>query len=314
MRDYVEELERQLMVAAQTGMGRTHVSRRPGLIRSAAVTLAVSVAVAAGVLVETSTGGLGLSNASAAAVLRTAADAALIRSDPFPAARQFFYARWKLSILTPIEEPSPRQKSSEGYEARVSVLVRAWWSPTRPGVIRRRVLGVTFPTAAARERWEALGRPALGEAAPSTSLPASGDDVQVGNRLLTPRELLSLPRQPARLYLRLFAKTSAIEVLELVSRLDVYPIGGGLRAALYRALARVQGVRLAGSVRTLSGRAGEAVSARIPHSFGEQYELIVDVADGALLGSRAVATESRNGIPAGTVLSESDLVGRGISS
>jgi hypothetical protein len=181
-------------------------------------------------------------------------------------------------------------------------------------VIRRRVLGVTFPTAAARERWQALGRPALAETAPSTILPASGDDVQIGNRLLTPRELLSLPRQPARLYLRLFAKTSAIDALELVSRLDVYPIGGGLRAALYRALARVQGVRLAGKVRTLSGRAGEAVSARIPHSFGEQYELIVDVADGALLGYRAVATESRNGIPAGTVLSESDLVGRGISN
>ncbi|MGD1050656.1 MAG: hypothetical protein ABR947_06250, partial [Solirubrobacteraceae bacterium] len=126
---------------------------------------------------------------------------------------------------------------------------------------------------------------------------------------LTLRRILALPTDLGALYRRLFAGGGAVHAVFVVRQLDIYPIGPRLRAALYRALALVRGVKVAGSVRTLAGRVGEAIGAG-------GLQLIIDPRSGTMLGLRNVVTaaEARSlKLPVGSIASEQAIVQRAIT-
>lgn len=118
--------------------------------------------------------------------------------------------------------------------------------------------------------------------------------------------LASLPRDPGALYDRLRDDTDGrgkdpdLEVVVYVA--DVLRTGlvpADLRAALYRALAKVPGLEITEKVANLDGVKGTAygISAE-----GERHDIIVDPATGQFIGERQVAEDGFGDIPAGTVM------------
>jgi hypothetical protein len=89
-----------------------------------------------------------------------------------------------------------------------------------------------------------------------------------------------------------------------------YPLPAELRAAMYQALTRLDGVELVGEATDLAGRRGISV-AMGPGDQGSKVrvrqELILDPDSGRLLGSRAVLTDKVPGwrLRVGTVMDES---------
>jgi hypothetical protein len=294
----------------KAGFRRREVRRLPAgrLVAAATAGAAIVIGIAWGI-----GGGLRSTQASAAQALRAVADAAQRQPDSFPKPNQFFYIRWLQAGLVPVrvhaDELMPRIDQSLP-KALVRIETWEWWSTTRTGEIRSRVLSVTFPTAAARALWQKLGRPPLGGIAPPTGIAAEPIVVPLDPHTLTLDQVLALPTIPRALYGRLFAGGTAHNAVEDVRQLDVYPIGPRLRAALYRALALVPGIRDAGRVRTLTGQVGEAIGAG-----GE--ELIIDPRTGTMLGSRSVVTESDSravNLPAGTISGQVAIVQRAITN
>ncbi len=118
--------------------------------------------------------------------------------------------------------------------------------------------------------------------------------------------LASLPRDPGALYDRLRADTEGrgkdpdLEMVVYVA--DVLRTGlvpADLRAALYRALAKVPDLEITEKVANLDGVKGTAygISAE-----GERHDIIVDPATGQFIGERQVAEDGFGDIPAGTVM------------
>ncbi|GAB1514822.1 CU044_5270 family protein [Actinophytocola sp. KF-1] len=117
--------------------------------------------------------------------------------------------------------------------------------------------------------------------------------------------LASLPRDPGALYDRLRADTEGrgpdpdLEMVVYVA--DVLRTGlvpADLRAALYRALAKVPGLEITEKVANLDGVRGTAfgISAK-----GERHDIIVDPETGRFIGERQVTDEDIGALAAGTV-------------
>jgi hypothetical protein len=200
---------------------------------------------------------------------------------------------------------------------KVRVTTETWdaWSTTRLGETSGRVLSITFPTAAARRRWEALGRPNLRPGLPGPAGIEPSELIPVGHTSLTLRQLTRLPDDANLLYRRLFANGTASEALDDVgTSLDLYPISSGLRAAIYRALALVPGIHFAGHARTLTNHTGEVLAARDPGGIVED-ELIIDPSTGATIASRTVVIDAHaTGLPVGTTYSETDIVQQAVTN
>lgn len=116
--------------------------------------------------------------------------------------------------------------------------------------------------------------------------------------------LAELPRDPDQLYDRMRADTKGqgpdpnLEMVVTVA--DVLRTGlvpADLRAALYRALAKVPGLQVTEEFANLDGQKGTAfgISAK-----GMRHDVIIDPATGQFIGERQVTEESFDGIPAGT--------------
>ncbi|MGD0387098.1 MAG: hypothetical protein ABSB73_13315 [Solirubrobacteraceae bacterium] len=295
----------------KAGFRRQGARRRPSAGRLAVVAAGGTLAVIAVLAWGLGGGGFVASEASAAQELRAAADAAARQPEAFPGPRQFFYVRWLEAALVPLAQPGELGTISLQQSARLTIEGSQWWSTTRAGRLRFRVLGVTFRTPAARSLWLKLGRPSLrGSAAIAAVLSEPAGPKALGpHEALTLRRILALPTDPGTLYRRLFAGGDAVDALFVVRQLDVYPLGPHLRAALYRALALVRGVEVAGTVRTLAGSAGEAIGA-------DGVQLIIDPRSGTLLGLRDVVTAAEAPVlklPVGTVTSEQAIVARAIT-
>jgi hypothetical protein len=124
----------------------------------------------------------------------------------------------------------------------------------------------------------------------------------------TPGFLASLPRDPDELYDRLRRDTAGrgsdpdLEMVVYVAdalRSGLVP--ADLRAALYRALAKVPELEITEELANVDGRKGTAygVSAK-----GTRHDVIVDPATGQFIGEREITEEAMDtGIPEGTVLS-----------
>jgi hypothetical protein len=300
--------------------GFRRAERRRPFRGLAALALAATVVVTLAIVSTLGGGALAPQPASAATVLRAAAAAAAARPDRFPRAGQFLFVRVRTNALLSIHRgfgiPLPIQRDNGPYELVATV---SWesWSPTRTGEAQTRVVAVTFPTAAARTRWIALGRPdPLADLSPHPArLAPLGTRIPVGGplRTLSAAEILALPTAPRALSRELFGRVSAAAAVSIVQNLNLYPIGGPLRAAMYRALALEPGIRTAGTVRVLSGRAGVALAARDPSGLVAD-ELVLDPATGEVLGTRTVSTSARSGLAPGTVRYESVIVSRTITN
>ena len=315
----VEELGAQLVA----GFRRRE---RGGLCRPAAriAVLAAAAALGAGVVLLTQLGGGGPSAASAAQVLQTAARAAAAWPAHLAKPRQFFFVRWRTSVLLPIRRGATGLVPLKAfYGPHALVTIEEWnsWSFTRKGRTQTRVLGVSFPTAASRARWVAIGRPALYRGLVVVTRPqviaplgANAEIIAIGARGFTARQLLALPTKPKRLYRRVFESASAAQALDAVRTLDLYPIGPSLRAASFRALAMVRGIVVAGPARSLTGRSGVALGARDPSGTVED-ELIIDPRSGAVLGERSITIDSRSdGLPLGTVRFQTAVITRTVTN
>ena len=286
--------------------------------RVAALALAAALAVTLAIVSTLGGGALRPAQASAATVLRSAARAAAGQPDRFPKADQFYFVSVRSRFLMPIRRHALTPLSiTAPITAAAIVTVQGWaaWSPSRDGRVQGAVRSVAFPTAAARERWIALGRPALspdlgrGQAiAPTRGVIAVGGT----HGALSVHALLTLPTRARPLYRALFAGETAPQSVDIVQTLGAYPLPPRLRAALYAALAMVHGIEVRGRVRVLSGAIGVALGARDPDRLVED-EVVLDPRTGILLGSRTVWLADEHGLAAGTIRYESAIVARAIT-
>ena len=117
------------------------------------------------------------------------------------------------------------------------------------------------------------------------------------------------------LYRRLYAAGgSPYEVfVEIGDELRNRPAPTGLRAALYRALALVPGIRLVGPIRDSVGRHGVAVAFT---QDGLQDELIFDPRTATMLEERTIVSNPAKfalGLPRGSIVSSTTYLRRAIT-
>jgi hypothetical protein len=182
-----------------------------------------------------------------------------------------------------------------------------------------------FLDDAERAAWMAAGRPDLG--LPNTEVYSPKVKQLVAGIGWLPssyQDLVELPGDPARLLAALTGRIrtdhpggrstaskhppSRMQVLfgTIGYLLEHYPLPPELRAALYQALTRLDGVKLVGGVTDLAGRPAVSVAIDVDRPLHERNELLLEPATGRLLGARSVLTRKVPGwrVPAGTVIDE----------
>jgi hypothetical protein len=119
--------------------------------------------------------------------------------------------------------------------------------------------------------------------------------------------LAALPRDPDKLYARMRSDTrgqgSDRDLEMVVCAADILRSGlvpADLRAALYRALAKVPDLQITEQVANLDGRKGTAygISAK-----GQRHDIIIDPTTGQFIGEREITEDAFDDVPAGTVMS-----------
>jgi hypothetical protein len=304
----LEELGAQLVA----GFRRREGGRlRWPAVRVAA--LAAAAAIGASVVLVSELGGGGTAQASAAQLLRAAANAAATAPARLPKPNQFLVVRWRTVYLAPVRTGGLTPLAISQLRAPKAIVTEVgWdaWSATRTGETNGRVLSVTFRTPAARALWVRLGRPRLGgQSGPMAIVP--GETLAIGRAGITPRQLLALPAKAHVIDRRLFAGAAAATVLDYVSAIDLYPIPPRLRAAVYRAMTLVPGIRVVGRARTLTGEIGIAFGAP---AGAVRADLIINPRTGLVLGNRTVVVDSAaTGLPTGTVYFQQTVVERAIT-
>jgi hypothetical protein len=304
----LEELGAQLLAGFRGREGRR--LRWP---KMRVATLAAAAAAAAAAVLASQLGGGGTAQASASQLLRAAANAAATAPARLPKPNQFLVVSWRTVYLAPVRSGALTPQTIGQLRAPKALVTEVgWdaWSATRTGETNGRVLSVTFSTPAARALWVRLGRPRLGGQSGPVAI-APGAIIAIGRSGITPRQLLALPAKARVIDRRLFAGAAAANVLDYVSAIDLYPIAPRLRAAVYRAMTFVPGIRLVGRARTLTGQVGIAFGA--PAGV-VRADLIINPHTGRVLGSRTVVVDAKaTGLPAGTVYSEQTVVERAIT-
>jgi hypothetical protein len=302
----------ELGAALVAGFRRREASwLRAPKVRFAAV--ATAAAIGAGAVLVSQLGGGGTAQASAAQLLRAAANAAATAPARLPKPSQFLVVSWRTVYLAPVRSGpltpltigqlrTPKAVVTEiGYDA---------WSATRTGQTNGRVLSVTFRSVAARALWVRLGRPRLGGQSGPMEI-APGSQIAIGRAGITPQQLLRLPAKARVIERRLFAGAGAANVLDYVSTIALYPIAPRLRAAVYRAMTLVPGIRFEGRARTLTGQVGIAFGAP---AGAVRADLIIDPRTGGVLGNRTVVIDSTaTGLPVGTVYFQQTVTERAIT-
>jgi len=194
------------------------------------------------------------------------------------------------------------------------------WVPadqSQEWLLRRDVTGKRKWVAGSEEQARADGLPIDEPGWPEGEWQAPcGDffEVEAGNdpcrqkgswQVPTEKFLAALPRDVDKLYDRLRGETrdhgndADLEMLVYVA--DVLRTGlvpPDLRAALYRTLAKVDGLQITEQVANLDGRKGTAygISAK-----GQRHDVIVDPETGQFIGERELAEQAFDDIPAGTI-------------
>jgi len=316
----VEELGAQL----SDGFRRSESARakrpakRPAK-RAAALALAAAIGAAAILATQAGDGGTTQAQAAAARLLGTVARAAAREPARLPGPRQFFYVEQRSMVLLPIRARAGLLPARESGRLHARVVIDTWvaWSPTRRGAVGVQLRSVTFPTAAARALWVSLGRPPLYRtlvfSTRAQGVAAIGQRIPLAaSRSLSVRQLLTLPADAGKLYRLVFRRLSAADAFSAATTLNLYPLRAPVRAALYRALARVRGIVAIRRPKALSGRT--VVALGVPNG-GVENEILLDPGTGALLGSRTLVTRvSRSdGLALGSVRSQTYVIHRAIT-
>ncbi|TCO52872.1 CU044_5270 family protein [Actinocrispum wychmicini] len=124
----------------------------------------------------------------------------------------------------------------------------------------------------------------------------------------TPELLAGLPRDPRKLFIVLRDSTCLADACAFVGAQDMLGTGqipGELRAAVYRAMTRIAGMKVADRQANLDGQTGIAIRLTDPHRV---RDMIVDPKTGDYIGARTVQDS-----PAGP-LSESSSVTTGVAN
>jgi hypothetical protein len=309
----LRELEADLRAAFRAADSRRAPHRRLPTRRRrwslAAATAALAAIAAASVFALE---GGGVTPTIAAAVLRRAADVAQRQPAPFPRDDQFYYLRSLSSYRRPVSAKWSSGGSTTAPEVRLRVEQQLWFSAGRTGLTRSRVLSLRFATSAARRAWERAGRPSY-STSPQRIATLGANRYLLGDLELSRRQVLTFTTDPPKLYQRLYAAGgSAYEVfVEIGDQLRNRPTPAPLRAALYRALALVPGIRLVGAITDSIGRHGQA-AAFTDH--GVEDELIFDPKTATMLEERTIAA-ARNPLQlaGGTTISSTTYIQRAIT-
>jgi hypothetical protein len=261
----------------------------PGAL-AAAVGAAILLSLGSGV----QEGQVAPASVAAAVALERAATAATREPapEPFPRPDQFFYTRTQATYLDVavakggITVPSLDTRTRE-----------AWISLGRRG--GEQTIGTTqrFPSAAARNAWIKAGRFDLGSSDGKSMMALDKTAYYLGNERLSYVQLLAFDQSGPALYQRLRAhyqegQGGGIDdeiFTQVGDALREQASPPRLRAALYRALKEVPGVRYLGRVRDRLGR--PAIGIGRSTSNGTRQELLFDPETSAMLAEREVMVQ-----------------------
>ena len=321
--DVVRERARARLVAhiaaAAAPAPRRHRPRwllvvAPGAIAAAAaIALAVVLSIGSGVQEAR----VAPAPATAAEALDQAADAAERQPTPeaFPRPDQFFYTRSRSTYL------SCSFGATHGFCALAQQRREAWVSERRRGSETTQVVGHRWPSAAERRKWVAAGRPSVARQIQGTFGLSPNRAFYLGNERLSGRQMRTFDTGGAALFRRLRdgvkhgqGSSRAGEVFtQIGDALREQPAPPKLRAALYRALKYVPGVRFTPQTRDGLGRSAVAVT-RVEG--GKRRELLFDPATSAMLAEREVIVGARPNqgfvAPVGTVIADAVYEQRGV--
>jgi hypothetical protein len=278
--------------------------------RRLGVALAGAGAVALGAIFGLDSGGVHRDLTAAQALERVARVAAKQpERRTFVRPGQYWYVRSRTAYLTTVgDQPS--------YSA-ITPSIREIWLGNRGGRLDEHGSKPIFLGPRDKARWKAHGRPDLRR---NNVMPLGGDSaiVAFGSRNLTFKELRRLPTEPDALYAEIKQAAGKAgpgprqEAFTVIGDLlREAPVPPNVRAALYRAAARIPGVRLIGEVRDPIGRKGLAVALTANDT---RRELIFDPDDSTLLAEREVLIHRVKWIdaPAGSDIGSAAYVESGV--
>jgi hypothetical protein len=289
----------------------------PGaLAAAAAVAIAIAVVISVGSGVQE--GHVAPAPATAAEALERAAAAATRtpNPEPFPRPDQFFYTRTQATYMDITEA---KRITIPSLDTRTR---EAWISHGRDGGERTIGTRQRFPSAAARQAWERAGRFTVDQGKGKDMVPLGKTKYYLGNEQLSYAQLLGFDQTGPELYRRLRAHyvkgqggTIDNEVFTWVGdALREQASPPHLRAALYRVLKEIPGVRYLGRVRDRLGR--PAIGVARMTIWGTRSELLFDPDTSAMLAERQVMVtvpkELAGLVPPGTVTTDAVYEQRGV--
>jgi hypothetical protein len=275
----------------------------PRMIASAAAVLAL---VAGGVLFVSF--GDNAPSAAAAEQLNSAADEIDPKDVPLGPGQFRYVASHSWNLSTVVSADGPGADSHEATHYLMEDL-RELWVPADPKqecTLRSTITG--------NHKWVAgdksKGAETLTPSSSESTIPC-GDFADGGWQQPSTEFLASLPRDPDALYDRLRADAEDhgpdpdMEVLVYFA--DVLRSGqvpADLRAALYRALAKLPGLEITEQLANLDGHQGTAFGIS---RGGDRHDVIIDRTTGDFIGERQIDEDGDSGTPAGTVISYSSV-------
>lgn len=274
MSSALDTFERSLIEASRkltsTASGRRahRASMRSRRVRRLIVPGALAGGLAAALLVVfavlPSSGGepeLGVGQATAKAVLTRAAKiAASTPASTVPNAHQFLYIKWVRSYT------SGETVKRHTFGLTDGQTEQDWEEPDGSGRQKLSDGFHRFPSQAARAAWEAAGRPVVNPPSIDATYPRGAYFNQCG---IAPRGTVGLSTNPTRLLRQVISRYedhrynpgTTLNTAACILVTSAYP---PLRAATYRMIEQLHGVRYLGAMRDGTGRKGVAVAVPEP--------------------------------------------------
>jgi hypothetical protein len=215
-------------------------------------------------------------------------------AEAFPRPDQFFYTK-SLAMWSDCWLDAPGGQICKLVTRRRET----WLSERHRGLLREQVLRDRFASPGDRTRWIAAGRPRMDGGALPSSTGLGRERYYLGNEPMTYAELLAYRPTGREVFERLRdhwvrgqgGSLYGEVFTQIGDALREQASPPALRAALYRALTFVPGVRITGPVKDAIGRPA-MVAGRSAH--GVRSELLFDPRTSVLLGERDIA-------PGGTI-------------
>ena len=269
---------------------RTRRRRRRERFILGAVALAAAAATAA--LTGLTGGGVSPPPASARAAVERAARAAFENGVSTLGPDEFLYVKERDAYTTTFADLAPGP-----FSAIVPEIRETWIGRHGRGRFVERATGAPeFLGRRDRERWEAAGRPQLGDSpAGATVTTFDNHGFGAGAHTLSYGQLAALPSDGEAMYRRLIelagdaGPSPDAEAFTIIGDLlRSAPVPPAARAGLYRAAAYIEGVTYVGEVKDQLGRTGVALELSNPTG---RTRLIFDPRSSQVLAEETVLTK-----------------------